>query len=223
MVGLMTDTPTAAPKPTGAPRQSPSPARTKKVPRGTRRRRGPSLRSLLITSGVVFLVLLVIQQLALKDLRRLEADFMEARQPTACGQSQLTPFAFDVENEDFEPTLDRIVVEGRDEVAAIRDRFKKRSLVLPIPQVTAAHKAVDKSMDAQFALYVAMVDDPQNSTDEMTRSGLANHDAEKKLQRLRNVLAVQAAEGWDRRFQCKPGRTSYKEQQQNSPTTTARP
>jgi hypothetical protein len=156
-----------------------------------------------IALGATIVVLLVVtQRFALRDLRVLEADYIAAREPTACATQGLTPFAFgEVSFPKLDAALDRLVRQAGDQSSALRDRFHRRHVV-PLPPVRSARAALADALDAQVALYAAMRDDPAHSEDELRTLGLANTRVERRFAALRRELFVGRPPGWGRRFMC---------------------
>lgn len=162
---------------------------------------------LALVAGLVLVVLVVGQRFALRDLRRVEADYVAAREPTACATQGLLPFAFSGEeapsSEERDEAVAELVAQAARDVAEARKAFLAHGGVVPFPPLGAAHGAVRQSMDKQLALYEAMVGDPANSDDELRASGLANTAAERRLDKVRSWLFVGTNERWARRFICK--------------------
>ena len=159
----------------------------------------------MIVAAIVFVVLFVLQRFALRDLRRLENDYIAAREPTACATQNLLPFAFPGEapkRGERDAAVAKLVNEAAREVRTVRVKFVARGSVFPFPPLRSAHAAVRKSMDKQVVLYEAMVADPDHSDDELRASGLANTSAERKLNTVRGWLFVGSGKDWRRRFVC---------------------
>ena len=150
----------------------------------------------------VLVLLIPFQRIALRDLRRLEQDYMAAREPTACATAALEPYAFDLDDLD---ELDRVVedlVRGAlSESEQLHERFAERR-VAPVPPISSTRDALADALDAQVALYRAMLEDPQGSRDELRVLGRSNNDFERRAARVRNLLLVGKPTGWDQRFMC---------------------
>lgn len=159
---------------------------------------------LVLVAGVV--VLLVVQQLALRDLRRLEAAYIGAREPTACATQALTPGAFSTDQSHLTETVLRLVTTASDQSQALRRRYHETDHVrMPLLQLQDSERAIGNALDAQISLYEAMVGDPQHSEPKLRTLGLANTEAERRLRRARRVLLVGEAPEWKRRFICDHG------------------
>ena len=156
----------------------------------------------LVVVAVLLVVLGIGHRIALRDLRRLEADYVAAREPTACATQSLLPFAFGkIDFEALDAELERLVTEAGEESHQLREGFDDRQ-VLPIGPVADARRALTAALDAQTDLYDAMLRDPAGSDDELRRLGRRNTAVERRFERARNVLLVGRPNGWDRRFVC---------------------
>jgi hypothetical protein len=161
-------------------------------------------RVVLAVAGPIVLVLLVAQQLALRDLRELEASYIAAREPTACATQELVPFAFgndDVDIDELDLALVELIEEAADEVRTQRRRFE-RARTLPFPPLRSARSALGNAYAAQGRLYEAMLADPQGSEPELRRLGRANARTERRMATARRWLVVDPPAEWNRRFVC---------------------
>ncbi len=162
-------------------------------------------RKVILIVVVALLLLLGLQQLALRDLRRLERDYIAAREPTACATQALIPYAFrseGVSDQELDDTIAELVEEAGAEVAEVRARFRARGNVLPFPPLRAARRALGEALDAQEDLYEAMINRPEDSNEELRVSGRANNRTERRLATVRRFLLVDPHSDWDQRFVC---------------------
>jgi hypothetical protein len=160
----------------------------------------------LLGLGAVLLVLVVLQQVALKDLRRVEALYIAGREPTACATQGLAAGAFSTDQSDLPENVLTLVKQGREGSIAVRDRAEAEDLVrLPLPPLTSAQRAVREALGLQVRLYDAMVDEPAASEPKLRALGLANTRAERKLRTARRLLLVSETLEWRRRFICDTG------------------
>lgn len=156
----------------------------------------------LAASAFAAVAYVPLQRVALRDLRQLERDYIAAREPTACATQGLVPLAFsDFTDAELDSTLEALISEAREESEAERQRFRRRT-VAPIPPVRSAREALAEALDAQVALYDALVEDPQGSYDELKRLGRLNNTFERRAARARNLLLVGQPTGWKQRFIC---------------------
>jgi hypothetical protein len=163
------------------------------------------MRGRTILLGLLILVLIAtaLQRLALRDLRRVEADYIASRKPTACAIEGLVPFAEN--NRDFSEIDDAIatlVDEASTKAAAVRTRFESRKRVVPYPPVREASAAVGRTLVAQTGLYEAMTRDPLQTDDELRTFARRYADAERKIGDARKALFVGPGDGWSRRAIC---------------------
>ena len=156
-------------------------------------------------SAVVIVLLVGVavgHRAAVRDLRRLEGDYLAAREPTACATQGLLPFAFGrIDLDEFDAALEELVVDAGRESDELRRRFGRRH-VGPFPPVRDARDALADALRAQTALYEAMITTPADSEDELRELGRRNAVVERRLARARSALLVGRPTGWDRRFQC---------------------
>ena len=142
------------------------------------------------------------QRVALRDLRRLEAVYVAGREATACATQSLLPFAFgDIDLDELDAELERLVVEAGVETDRVRDRLDGRAVV-PYPPLRSARRALARALDDQAALYEAMLIEPAGSEDELRALGRSNREVERRLSRVRRTLLVGEPSGWDRRYVC---------------------
>ena len=168
------------------------------------RRAGLTPRRGFVLGLILFILAaaVVVHRFALGDLRRLEADYIAAREPTACANQSLVPFAFgDEDIDDLDAALEEAIRDALDESQALRRRVTGAQ-VTAVPPVRDTQHALEDALDAQVALYQAMLDDPDNADDELTALGRDNNTFERRAGRLRNLLLVGAGDGWSRRFAC---------------------
>lgn len=146
--------------------------------------------------------LFVTHRLALLDLRRLEAEYIAAREPTACANQSLVPFTVgSIDLDALDEAVEEAIFVARAQSRELYDRGERRRLSV-IPPVSAAGDALDDALAAQVALYDALVDDPAGSDDELAELGRRNGRFERRIGRLRNILLVGAGDGWSTRFVC---------------------
>lgn len=167
--------------------------------RSTSRRRWP-----LVLLGFVVALLIFggFQQAALGDFRQLERDYIASRQVTACANQALIPLAFG-DMDDLDTVLETIVTGSAVEIALVSERFADHGRPSPFPRLGRAHRAVGRAIDEQVELYRAMVDDPENSADELDRFTERYQQAERAIAGARSVLFVGQGEGWARRGVCR--------------------
>jgi len=160
-------------------------------------------RTVLLTCLAVVLVAgLVVHRIALRDLRRLEQDYIAAREPTACATQSLVPLALGrLDLKDLDDVLVILTHEAHAASVELRDDFERRR-VFPFPPVRGARAALAEALDEQVALYDAMIKTPDASEDELRRLGRANTRFERRAETARNFLLVGEGEGWARRFVC---------------------
>ena len=175
-------------------------------PAGRPRRRVRLPRALWVAIGAFLGVLLVLQQLALRDLRRVEALYIAGREPTACATQGLAEGAFSPDQSDLPENVLALVREGAAGSRTVRDRAYADDLVqLPLPALSDAQHAVRRALDDQVALYDAMIDDPASSDPKLRTLGLANTRAERKIRAARGWVLASETEAWKRRFICDTG------------------
>ena len=97
----------------------------------------------------------------------------------------------------------RIVTGSAIEIELVRERFDEGGQVFPFPPLRNAHRAVREAIDDQTALYQAMVNDPENSTDEFDSFKKRYQRAERAIVSARRSLLVGQGEGWAKRGVCK--------------------
>ncbi|HVM09660.1 MAG TPA: hypothetical protein VM345_14425 [Acidimicrobiales bacterium] len=157
-----------------------------------------------ILAGVAIVVAVVagFHRAGLAHLRSAESQYMAGRALTACASRQLRPFADEARPIDELPeAVLEIVTEARDEARRTLASAGDAGAV-PYPGVRRAAVAVREALEAEVALYDAMVDDPTNSDDELEALGAANRAAESRLATARRFLFVGEAPGWDDRNRC---------------------
>lgn len=156
----------------------------------------------LIASAVVIVACVPIQRVGLRDLRLLERDYIAAREPTACALMSLEPYAFGkIDLDEIDAVVEDLVRQALAESEQLKEQFEQRQ-VAPIPRVSTARDALAAALDAQVALYRAMLDDPTGSEDELRRLGKSNNEFERRAARARNLLLVGEPTGWNLRFVC---------------------
>lgn len=157
---------------------------------------------MLAALAVLATALLVTHRFALSDLRRLEAEYIAAREPTACANQSLVPFTMGaIDLEALDEAVEDAIFEAREQSRELHERSKRRRLSV-IPPVSAAAEALDDALAAQVELYDVLVEDPAGSDDELAELGRRNGHFERRIGRLRNILLVGAGDGWSRRFVC---------------------
>jgi hypothetical protein len=157
-------------------------------------------------AGVSFVVLVAVQQLALADLRRVEALYIAGREPTACATQGLAAGAFSIDQSKLPETTLALVRQGATGSRAVRDRARRRDLVrIPLPALSSAQAAVREALDDQVALYDAMIDEPARSDAKLRTLGLANTRAERRIRTARRWVLATETEDWRRRFICDHG------------------
>ncbi|HUP85451.1 MAG TPA: hypothetical protein VM143_07270 [Acidimicrobiales bacterium] len=155
-----------------------------------------------MAAGVV-VVAFVLQQVALRDLRRLEAAYIAAREPTACATQGLLPGAFSEDQSQLPETVLALVTRAYRETVQLDRRYHREDHVLtPLPALQHAEAAIGEALRAQVALYDAMVNDPDSSEAKLHTLGLANTRAERQLGRARRRLLASETQDWRRRFVC---------------------
>ena len=160
----------------------------------------------MVATSVVFAVLLVVQQLALKDLRRIESLYIAGREPTACATQGLAPGAFSTDQSHLSENVLRLVRQGADGSRAVQARARAHDLVrLPLPALEDAQDAVRQALDDQVVLYDAMIDDPAATDPKLRTLGLANTRAERRIRTARRWVLATETEDWKRRFICDTG------------------
>jgi hypothetical protein len=159
------------------------------------------VRRVLVVAGALLLVLAVVQQLALRDLRRLEGAYIAGREPTACATQALAPGAFSPDQSHLTDTVLALVTKADEQTHELRSRYRRTDHV-HVPQLTASDEGIRRALDAQVRLYDAMVGDPAHSEPKLRTLGLANANAEHRLAEARRVLLVGATHDWKRRFIC---------------------
>jgi len=196
---------TSTPEPLGVPSsrnhdRADRPVRTGSARRAIRRRRG---RTALVVLAGVAIGLITLQQLALRDLRRLEAAYIAGRQPTACATQALAPGAFSTDQSRLPQTVFALVTHARAETVLLQRRYAAKDHVgVPLPSLRSADRSIGRALNAQVALYDAMVDDPTHSEPKLHVLGLANTAAEHRLARARGELMASQTMSWKRRFVC---------------------
>ena len=135
-------------------------------------------------------------------LRAAEDAYVDGRAVTACATRRLGPFASEQADLDELPAaLDEILAEAR----ADAERVHRRAMSLPMgihPSVRDAGRAVRHALEAETALYEAMVEDPTGSEDELEELGRANARAERELADARRWMLADEPDGWEERFRC---------------------
>ena len=161
-----------------------------------------------VAVGVAALLLVLAvagQRVGVRDLRRLEADYIAAREPTACATAKLTPFATGGRTlDELDAEVERLVVTAGEASSELQRRFDDRT-VLPFPPLRSARTAVGEALDAQVALYEAMLATPAESADELAVLGRRNAAAERALGSARSALLTGPHEDWKDRFRCDRG------------------
>jgi hypothetical protein len=161
------------------------------------------LRIGLAIAGGVLVILFVVQQFALRDLRRLEAAYIAAREPTACATQGLLPTAFSEDQSELPETVLELVTGAFRETVRLDRRFHAEDHVrVPLPALRHSEVAIGDALRAQVALYDAMVNDPKASEAKLHALGLANTRAERLLGRARRLLLASETPAWKRRFIC---------------------
>jgi hypothetical protein len=160
----------------------------------------------LVAAAALFGVLLVFQQLALRDLRRVEALYIAGREPTACATQGLAPGAFSIDQSKLTENVLALVKQGAAGSRTVRDRAQREDLVrMPLPVLDDAQDAVRAALDEQVTLYDQMVDDPAASDPQLRTLGLANTRAERRIRTARRWVLATETEAWKRRFICDTG------------------
>lgn len=145
-----------------------------------------------------------LSRLALRDLRELEAHYVEGRRLTACATRELAPFAEGgSELDDLSDALLGIVTKARDQAREVRDRAADERATVPFPGLRSAEAAVVAALDAEVDLYQALVVDPNGSEDELDALGRANQAAERRLGSARRWMFADEPARWDDRFRCR--------------------
>jgi hypothetical protein len=156
----------------------------------------------LLVIGVLLVTGLLVHRVALRDLRRLEQDYIAAREPTACATQELVPLALGPDGRDsLDATVLKLTKQALSQSVRLRDDFTGRK-VAPFPPVRSARSALAEALDKQVALYQAMVDDPDTTDDDLRALGHANTRFERRAESARRLLLVGKGSGWARRFVC---------------------
>lgn len=161
------------------------------------------VRRIVVFAVVSLVVLFVLQQLALADLRRLESAYIGAREPTACATQSLAPMAFNQDQSKLPETVLRLVTQASEESVRLERRFREGDHVrMPLPALRRSERAIGRALAAQVALYDAMVAEPDASEPKLRTLGLANTAAERQLAQARRLLLASETDAWKRRFVC---------------------
>ena len=161
------------------------------------------MRRALVLAGTLLVALVVVQQVALRDLRRLEEAYIEAREPTACATQALKPMAFSVDQSRLTETVLELVTEASQESVRLEREYRSADNVrLPLPAFGDAERAIGEALRAQVSLYDAMVHDPDASEPRLRTLGLANTRVERRLATVRRQLLASETDAWKRRFIC---------------------
>lgn len=158
-----------------------------------------------IALGVVIVVLLVAGVVAADRprLRAAEDVYLAGRSLTACATSELRPFAEEGRDLDELPAaLEEILTDARQDADALLSEARGLAGGL-LPASDRAVGAVRAAIEAEVALYDAMVEDPTASEDELRALGRANNVAEARLEDARGWVLAGEPDGWDRRFTCR--------------------
>lgn len=156
--------------------------------------------------GLTALLVAVVQQVSVGQLRTVEQSYVHGRQVTACATQQLSPFASGRSLEDLPDTLEELVSAAHSDAIDVQAELRGRTGGPQIPPVAAAADAVQAAVDAEVQLYAALVGDPEGSEDELVALGRANARAERRLATARRWLLIDPGEGWNDRFRCRSGR-----------------
>jgi hypothetical protein len=156
--------------------------------------------------AAVFVMLIVLQQLALRDVRRVEALYIAGREPTACATQGLAEGAFSIDQSELPANVLALVRQGAAGSREVRDRAATRDVVrIPLPAIADAQDAVREALDDQVVLYDAMIDEPAASEPKLRTLGLANTRAERRIRTARRWVLAGETEAWKRRFICDTG------------------
>jgi hypothetical protein len=160
----------------------------------------------LVTAASLLVPLLVVQQVALRDVRRIEGLYIAGREPTACATQGLAAGAFSTDQSHLSEDVLELVKQGAAGSREVRARAMADDLVrIPFPAVDAAQDAVREALDDQVALYDAMVDAPATTDPKLRTLGLANTRAERRIRTARRWVLAGETEAWRRRFVCDTG------------------
>jgi hypothetical protein len=161
------------------------------------------VRIITAIAGGLLVVVFVLQQVALRDLRGLEAAYIAAREPTACATQGLLPSAFSEDQSELPETVLELVTGAYRQTVQLDRRYHDEDHVrVPLPALRRSEAAIGEALRAQVALYDAMVDDPKASEAKLHILGLANTRAERELGRSRRILLASPTAEWKRRFIC---------------------
>jgi hypothetical protein len=160
-------------------------------------------RTIAVVAVGLLVIVLVVQQLALHDLRRLESAYIAAREPTACATQGLLPGAFSEDQSELPETVLELVTGAYRETLELDRLYRRNDHVrVPLPALRRSEAAIGDALRAQVALYEAMVNDPEASEAKLHILGLANTRAERELGRARRQLLASETAAWNRRFIC---------------------
>jgi hypothetical protein len=160
----------------------------------------------LVIAASVLVPPLAVQQIALRDVRRIEALYIAGREPTACATQGLAAGAFSTDQSHLSDNVLALVQQGAAGSRTGRARARAENLVrIPLPALDAAQGAVREALDDQVALYDAMVNAPATTDPKLRTLGLANTRAEKRIRTARRWVFAGETEAWKRRFICDTG------------------
>ena len=160
-------------------------------------------RAILIAVAVALVPGAVAHRAALADFRQIEADFVAARQGTACATRELRDYAAGARDlSTLETDVLALIERASADTRAAAARYRARGKPFPYPWLRSAHAAVGDSLGAQVTLYQAMVDDPAGSGKQLTAFSQERRDAETAIRRARSVLFVPDGAGWSDRDRC---------------------
>ena len=157
----------------------------------------------LVMLVVAVLLALALHRTGLAHVRDIEASYVSGRKVTACATLELAPFRSGMRDmEELPSALADLVADARSRAESVRDELDDVGSAPPYPRLGSATREVRAALDAEVALYEAMVDDPEGSRDELDALGTANRRAERALDDARRVLFVGASGDWQKRNSC---------------------
>lgn len=147
---------------------------------------------------------------ALRDLRDVESGYVAGRKATACSIARLDPDPDPAELERLEEMLAGVIADAGAESRRVRSSFEQIEIG-PLPVARRSRTNVAEALDAQVALYDAMVAGTDGDRD-VRALGRANRRAEDALEDFRSLLLVGSGAGWDDRFNCPSGSSTTRDE-----------
>lgn len=157
---------------------------------------------LLAIPPVAVILVLALYVLALRELRRLESDYIAIRRPSACATSTLVRFGDELDENELANESARLIQEAKAQIDAAKRRFDQREGGFPLPQLKRARASVALAASAQQQLFVAMSQRPGDTTEELERFVIRNTQAERDMTKARRFLLAPKHRDWDTRAEC---------------------